>query len=201
MLCFHCMKQLNTTAAAFCPYCGKPTAEKNPPHQLAAGTVLDNRYIVGNALGEGGFGITYIGFDKTLEVKIAIKEYYPSGLVNRIHTYSNSVTVSQSSDSDTYEHGLKNFLNEAKNVARFIEEAGIVDVRDFFTENNTAYIVMEYIDGITLKEFIEQQGLLNQPLCPLQRISRQRINHRADIPLVEPPLCIFCGGEEGHKCK
>ena len=65
MHCFHCMHELPAGGTGFCPRCGKPAQEPNAPHQLAAGTILNNRYLVGNVIGEGGFGITYIGFDRS----------------------------------------------------------------------------------------------------------------------------------------
>ncbi|MBQ1452676.1 MAG: hypothetical protein IIZ23_01780, partial [Ruminococcus sp.] len=86
MRCYHCMKALSTDNATFCPFCGKEPFEQNAPHRLAAGTVLHNRYLIGNTLGEGGFGITYVGFDQTLDIKVAVKEYFPSGIANRTHT-------------------------------------------------------------------------------------------------------------------
>ena len=190
MRCFHCMKELNTPAE-LCPHCGKAAAAENPIHQLAAGTVLNNRYLVGNSLGEGGFGITYLGYDQILDIRIAIKEYYPSGLANRVNTYSNSVAVSQSIPQQTFEHGKENFLREAKSIARFKKERSIVDVNDFFTDNNTAYIIIEYIDGITLMERIKNKGTfecdaLIKSMVPLMRslekMHAQNIIHRDISP-------------------
>ena len=93
MHCFHCMHELAAGGSGFCPRCGKPAQEANAPHQLAAGTILNNRYLVGNVIGEGGFGITYIGYDQSLDVPVAIKEYYPSSCANRLSNYSNDITI------------------------------------------------------------------------------------------------------------
>ena len=82
MICTHCMKEIKENST-FCPFCGNAVSEPNPPHRLAPGTLLNNRYLVGTALGEGGFGITYVGYDKTLDIKVAIKEYFPSGCATR----------------------------------------------------------------------------------------------------------------------
>lgn len=74
MRCYNCMKELKRESK-YCPYCGKESSASNPPHQLAAGTMLNGKYLIGNAIGEGGFGITYVGFDTTLEIKVAVNNY------------------------------------------------------------------------------------------------------------------------------
>ena len=123
-----------------------------PLHHLLPGTVLNGKFLVGMALGEGGFGITYIGRDLMLDMKVAIKEYFPTGYVNRSNTVSPSVTCATEGERyDFFEMGRERFLSEARTLAKFSGERGIVWVRDFFESNDTAYIVMEYLDGITLK--------------------------------------------------
>lgn len=92
MYCYHCMRKI-ADGSARCVHCGKPTFSSNYPHHLKPGTVLNNKFLVGAAIGEGGFGITYIGLDLILERKIAIKEFYPSGYANRNNTYSNEVII------------------------------------------------------------------------------------------------------------
>lgn len=119
MRCDNCMKELPTDSASFCPFCGKKPKEENPPHRLAAGTVLHNRYLVGATLGEGGFGITYVGFDQTLYIKVAVKEYYPSGIATRFNTISNDVRVSADWQQESFEKGKDSFLKEARSVAQF----------------------------------------------------------------------------------
>ncbi|MBQ3953274.1 MAG: serine/threonine protein kinase [Ruminococcus sp.] len=159
MHCFHCMHELPAGGTGFCPRCGKPAQEPNAPHQLAAGTILNNRYLVGNVIGEGGFGITYIGFDRSLDVPVAIKEYYPSSCANRLSNYSNDITITYGDGYDYFVNGQERFLKEAKSIAKFTDDNGIVDVRDYFTANNTAYIVMEYLEGIDLRRYIKQYGV------------------------------------------
>ncbi len=158
MRCTHCMKEINEKSE-YCPFCDKAVSEPNPPHRLAAGTLLNNRYLVGNTLGEGGFGITYVGYDQTLDIKIAIKEYFPSGCATRNNTISNEVTLNISRQKEYYKNGKERFLQEARSIARFSKERGIVDVRDFFTENNTAYIVMEFLEGTTLMQHLREEGI------------------------------------------
>ena len=118
------MKRLNKQVA-FCPHCGKSASEPNAPHQLACGTILNGKYLVGRAIGEGGFGITYVGLDLNLELKIAIKEFFPNGFATRSSSVSNTVTINNSQGG--YFNDSKNlFLREAKSLAKFSSEKGIV---------------------------------------------------------------------------
>ena len=150
MLCMYCMKDMEQTAQV-CPHCGNSKSYTVPAHRLAPGTMLAHRYIVGVAKGEGGFGITYAGKDTRLDRIVAIKEYFPSGLVNRNATVSPVVTkTTEESGAEAFERGRERFLNEAKTLAKFSGELGVVHILDFFEENDTAYIVMEYLDGMSL---------------------------------------------------
>lgn len=155
-----------------CPYCMTPVPEGEScsvcgltagtyvpsPHHLPPGTILLKRYLVGRVLGEGGFGITYIGCDLRLELKVAIKEYYPVDRATRNASASLEVTSFIGPSEKSYERGKRKFLGEAQVMARMEKQQAIVGVRDFFELNNTAYIVMEYIDGITFRELVEQKG-------------------------------------------
>lgn len=127
-------------------------------HHLRPGTVLDDRFLVGNALGEGGFGITYIGLDLTLDIKVAIKEYYPNGFANRSNQ-TQTVTATGEAHAGFFEKGKLRFLQEAQNIAKFSSEPGIVNVREYFEENNTAYIVMGYLDGEDLGSRLKNHGV------------------------------------------
>ena len=157
--CYHCMKPLRNSS--FCGYCGANNNEirATAPYHLNYGTLLANRYLVGKVLGEGGFGITYIGLDTTLSKRVAIKEFYPSGAANRTNNLSDDVIITQSK-AEFFQKGVDRFLFEAKNVAAFSSEDGIVDVLDYFQANNTAYIVMEYLEGDTLKDCINNYGTM-----------------------------------------
>ncbi len=183
MRCNHCMIEIKENTAS-CPFCGNTVSEPNPPHRLASGTLLNNRYLVGTALGEGGFGITYVGYDKTLDIKIAIKEYFPSGCATRNNTISNDVTLNITRQIEYYKNGKERFLQEARSIARFSKERGIVDVRDFFTENNTAYIIMEFLEGKTLMQHLREEGTfpageLFDMMLPLMRTLEKM--HKAGI--------------------
>lgn len=156
-LCYNCMKPLDENGA--CPYCRCPEQGARAPYHLAPGTLIDGRYIIGRSLGEGGFGITYIGFDSRLNRRVAVKEYYPSGVANRQNGGNSSIIITQGKEG-FFDRGKNNFLDEARSVARFTNEEGIVDVYDFFEENKTAYIIMEYIEGINLKQHIRRNGTI-----------------------------------------
>lgn len=138
--------------------CGYNSANYVPaPHQLVPGSVLQERYLVGRVLGEGGFGITYVGRDLKLGLKIAIKEYYPAGCASRTSGLSHDVYPTYSSQ-ESFERGKEKFLREAKTMGMLDRQPHIVGVKDFFEENNTAYIVMEYVEGTTLKALTAERG-------------------------------------------
>lgn len=160
LYCYHCMNKL-TEKDNVCPYCGKNNSFEVPVHHLLPGTILNSKFMVGEALGEGGFGITYIGRDMNLDIPVAVKEFYPNGFVSRNNTASQSIVDSISEDrKDFFIKGRERFLTESRILAKFSDEPGIVEVRDFFEENNTAYIVMEYLDGCNLKNYIKKNGLM-----------------------------------------
>ncbi|WP_049946274.1 serine/threonine protein kinase [Butyrivibrio sp. WCD2001] len=157
-ICPNCLKTKGE--AVTCPHCGYKYDANNITnmHALKPYTILQGKYLVGNILGEGGFGITYIGFDLNLETRIAIKEFYPNGFVTRESAVTTMVTNYTSSDASQYEKWKDSFVREAKSLAKFANLPGIVHVHDFFQENNTAYIVMEYVEGETLKEHLKKCG-------------------------------------------
>lgn len=157
MLCYHCMHDKG--GAEVCPYCHKRAINDPQLHHLPPGTVVGGRYTVGRVLGEGGFGITYIGLDNTLDIVVAVKEYFPYGCSHRSGNLSAEVSVSGGSD-EFYHKGKERFLKEAKTIAKFLKDPGIVDIRDFFEENNTAYIVMEYLEGVDLRRYLKQHGTM-----------------------------------------
>ena len=147
--------------ASYCEHCGVDNAAFSAakPYHLTPGTVLFGRYVVGKVLGEGGFGITYIGIDQKLSKRVAVKEYYPSGIARRDNSGSPDVTVS-SDMMKWFEKGVERFLFEAKSAAAFSDEDGIVNVQDYFRQNKTAYIVMDYLDGENLKEYVKNNGAM-----------------------------------------
>lgn len=142
-----------------CPHCGYYEGfTSKEPFQLAVGTELAGRYVLGTAIGLGGFGITYKAWDKVLETAVAVKEYYPSGLVNRIPGTSDVILFSGIKRKE-FEFGLDRLIREAQYMAQFNTHDNIVHVLSYFEENNTAYIVMEFLDGCTLGEYVQQNGM------------------------------------------
>ena len=189
MLCYHCMREKGD--AAVCPHCHAQDNAVLQPHQIAPGTMIGNRYTLGNVIGEGGFGITYIALENTLGITVAIKEYYPFGYCNRNSTASNTVSVTSDDKQQIFEKGRSRFLREAKTLAKFQVDPGVVNVIDFLEENNTAYIVMEFLDGIDLREYLRQNGNLApeqavQMLLPsmraLDKIHKAGVIHRDISP-------------------
>lgn len=156
--CPNCMKPINYNDV-FCPHCGFNIGEyKEITHGLKPFTVLKDKYLIGRVIGVGGFGITYIGWDMMLETYIAIKEYFPESFASRTATVSETQVIPNESTKASYDKGLTRYLEEARNLSRFYQLQGIVSVKDFFYENGTGYIVMEYIDGINLKEYLKNMG-------------------------------------------
>ncbi len=130
---------------------------------LANGTLLNDRYQITGLLGQGSFGITYQGFDTLLECTVAIKEYFPKRHVHRntFDNTGNNVILYDDEDGNEFKNMLDKFLNEARLLSQFKMIDSVVTVQDFFYENNTAYIVMEYIDGISLKDYVKKNGALS----------------------------------------
>ncbi len=155
-ICLNCFGDLDS--ARVCKSCKKKADDTpNPPHHLPKRTVLNNKYLIVKALGEGGFGITYLAWDLSQGVKVAVKEYFPSGYVNRMPK-SNQVIINSKSNQAASNRGLKRFIDEAKTLAKVKNLQGIVSVKDFFSANGTAYIVMEFLDGISLKKYLQRKG-------------------------------------------
>ena len=160
-------------------------------HCLRKGTRLIGRYIIEGVLGQGGFGITYLGIDELHEKKVAIKEFFPQGIVTRNIEYQDTVTVTFVGEKDNYEKGKERFLKEARTMAKFSKDKGIVKALDFFEINNTAYIVMEYLEGVTLKQYLRENERIDaedlvELLVPLiealDEIHSQGLIHRDISP-------------------
>ena len=150
--CISCFKPLNNHEK--CPYCGRYQEENRVNYGLNIGTVLNGRYLIGEILGVGGFGITYKVFDTKLKQILAIKEYFPSAFSTRVPGTKEIIIYKK----EDFESGKNKFIAEAKNTGKFFNSKNIVKVFDYFEENGTVYYVMEYLDGITLKKFVMQNG-------------------------------------------
>jgi serine/threonine protein kinase len=145
---------------------------------LPTETILNNRYRVDAIIGQGGFGVTYLAQDLTLHVKVAVKEYLPRQMASRTEGQT-KVTVYSGEAREHFDYGLKKFLEEARSVAKFANHHNIVSARDYFEANGTAYMVMEYIEGVTFKQFLEQKGgripfeLASQIMMPVMDALRE----------------------------
>lgn len=149
---------MNQKTQPICEHCGYDEKNQNASHQLPAGTVLKEQYLIGRVLGQGGFGITYLGWDLYLDMPVAIKEYYPSSTVMRDSAASLSVASYGGEVGARFRNCKERFLREAKILARLSEVPEIVKIRNFFESNNTAYIVMEFVQGVTLKDYVKSRG-------------------------------------------
>ena len=155
-LCYNCFKE-KLQPEGPCPYCGFDLEDnvKKYPVALRAGTVLNHRYTVGRVLGQGGFGITYLAWDEKLEARVAVKEYMPNDISARVGT---TVSVAMESRAEDFTYGEERFKEEARILAKFMGQPNIAGVTDYFDENGTSYFVMDYIEGISFKTYIANQG-------------------------------------------
>lgn len=150
--CFGCFNEIGDNDV--CPECGYVQSSKpQKPNFLVPGTILSGRYIIGAALGAGGFGITYLAWDFEMERKVAIKEYFPAEFCTRSPSEV-EILIYDGEPHERFNAGLKSFIDEAKRLAGLNSVNGIVHIFDVFSENNTAYIVMEYISGKSLKAIL-----------------------------------------------
>ncbi|HEY0338687.1 MAG TPA: serine/threonine-protein kinase [Burkholderiales bacterium] len=161
-----------------------------PPdgNALPAGTRLGEFEII-RLIGEGGFGIVYLVYDHSLDRKVALKEYMPSALAER--QGSTSVRVKSQRNAETFSAGLRSFINEARMLAQF-DHASLVKVYRFWAANGTAYMVMPFYEGITLKETLRRRAgppeeawlhaVLDQLLDALDTMHARQCYHRDISP-------------------
>ncbi len=185
-----------------CRDCGYPSQMENRNGiHLMPGTTLLGRYKIGRILGQGGFGATYLGWDERLHVKVAVKEFYPANLISRV---PGSLSVMPFSDDHArnFTAGLAKFLDEARLLARLRDVKEIVSVQDFFEENETAYLVMELLDGRTMKKYVAECGgridarrtltILSPIMRALQAVHEHGLVHRDISP---DNIFLTTGGE------
>ena len=199
-LCMGCMELLENTGVP-CPKCGFSLKDyQQPENRMPPYEILNGKYLVGKVIGIGGFGITYIGWDFYQSKKVCIKEYFPKGVAKREQTTTYSTEYSTYSmdvftvntKKAAYLGGLKGYIKEAETLSKFYGMPGIVSVRDFFYGNKTAYIVMEYIDGINFRQFAKSSGgvlqsyilfeLLKDVIKALNSVHKAGVIHRDISP-------------------
>lgn len=153
-------------------------------HALSPGTRIE-AYEINNVLGVGGFGVTYRAYDHTLQRDVALKEYLPTGLAVRTPD-GTTVTPKSESDAESYDYGLKRFLDEARTLAKF-REPNIVRVLGYMEAHGTAYFVMDYEDGESLSARLKKAGTVSEDelrgimvpiLRGLRAVHAQRFLHR-----------------------
>ena len=188
-LCYRCFCE-KPIAEKPCPKCGyKNTPNTVSSNCLLPGTLLKNRYIVGVALGVGGFGITYKCLDTRIGGICAIKEYFPASFALRTNATKFVSVATQ--NLERYNKVMKRFVEEAE-LVKSLKHRNVVTIYDSFFENNTAYYVMEYCDGIDLRrytnnfgrrlEYDEGMNLLYQIMNGLEYIHSKGILHRDIAP-------------------
>ena len=154
----------------------------NTGYWLPQGSILHEKYSIKKGLGQGGFAITYLAYDTMLQQNVAIKEYFPvryaKRLSSRLSNVGNenslteemvsfqlsatSMVYPQPGQEENYLKGMQNFLGEARLLFGKFDIEGIVFIKDFFEENGTAYIVMEYVTGMTLREYEKKKGKISE---------------------------------------
>src|SRR5579871_65006 len=188
--CLGCMEA--DQGAPVCPYCGwQRYAAATSVLHLPPGCLLDRGYLVGRVLGQGGFGITYLGWDVQLHRKVAIKEYFPQVIASRIPGGA-TVSTTSARTQDDFQYGLHGFLNEGRILARFSEHPCIVSVLNLFEANQTGYLVMGYLEGMTLSQSLEKSGgrmaydvardILMRVMDGLREVHAQGLLHRDISP-------------------
>ena len=179
------------TDSWICPNCGydQRTLPENALH-MRPGSLLSNRYLIGKVLGFGGFGVTYLAWDHVLQQRVAIKEYLPSEFATRA-AGKTEVTVFSGNKAQQFADGMRKFVEEAKRLAKFQNEPGIVRIYDSFEANNTAYIVMEFLDGETLDDYLKRVGkvsveqaidMLSPVIKSLEAVHKAGVIHRDIAP-------------------
>ncbi|CAK0768891.1 eukaryotic-like serine/threonine-protein kinase [Gammaproteobacteria bacterium] len=153
--CTYCLEPLGPSQA--CSRCKGPKVDETSSLYLPPGTVLEGRYSLARVLGYGGFGVTYLAWDEVLQLKVAIKEYLPREWSTRV-VGKTAVTAFTGNAREEFRYGLDKFLEEARGLARFQSHPNIVAVQNFFQANDTGYLVMEYVEGVTLEQYLSQQG-------------------------------------------
>ena len=190
LFCPNCF-QSDCFNGRLCYQCGYEQKAAVDSRAMRAGVLLKNRYFLGRVLGIGGFGITYLAFDSRLRQRCAVKEYFPVEWAVRM-AGTNQIEPNSQLKDELYYHGKDVFVKEANILLEFQRESHIVNVRDFFEQNGTAYLVMEYVQGVTLSRYMREQNkplsiaLANQMVQEigdsLHRVHKKNLLHRDISP-------------------
>lgn len=174
-----------------CPSCNYQNQGMGAHFSLAPGVQLKQRYWIGRVLGKGGFGITYLALDGRSRRRCAVKEYFPSEFSAR-GRYDVSVTALTLSQEEAYQHEIEKFMEEARCLHDMSNIKSIVNIWDCFRENGTAYFVMDFLDGWTLRQEFKANGeripyekataILLSAMRTLMRVHEKGIIHRDISP-------------------
>lgn len=199
----HCFSCYQTFGEDFdiCPFCGAIwDDEPLEPIHLRPGTVLAERYLLGKAVGAGGFGIIYKAFDLKLETIVAVKEFFVTHIMTR--AVGQQEVIINKKSSDEYVYRKERFLAEARTMAQFGNHKNIPNVFEFFEENGTAYIVMELLEGQPLNQMLQENGgkldkdfallIIREVGNALKSLHEKGIIHRD----VAPDNIFICSGKE-----
>ncbi len=187
--CFDCMSPLSAPDGV-CPKCGKDNRVRKNANTELPFARLAGKYVVGRALGRGGFGITYIGLNGFLGKRVAIKEFFPEGICARSADRVKVHALSKEAE-EKFEQGKRLALEEARTIAALSGMPNVVRVYDCFSVSNTVYIIMEYIEGETLASIAARKGALKwretweymRPIAEaLQTLHIQGLAHRDISP-------------------
>ncbi len=155
-LCMGCMSEKGISAD--CPYCSwKETSTPASPYHLPPRTLLNQQYLVGMVISQGKFGITYLAYDIEAKEKRVIKEFLPKDIISRFPGNAN-IVINDIEYQPDFSYSLSKFSEETAVLQRIHPQPGLAHTFDFFRENSTAYRVMEFVDGITLSEYLQQHG-------------------------------------------
>lgn len=186
-LCLRCM--VGTVRSGVCDHCGKTPPENRNPAALPPQTILHGRYFLGYPLGVGGFGITYAALDLEKRVRVAVKELFPG---SKVHRQQSTGAVLPNLGQENQVHALKlAFEKEAKTLMALQGQPGVVQIYHAFSENNTVYYIMEFLEGEDLRSFLERSGpmawehfapKLRILLDGLERLHRSGMIHRDISP-------------------
>lgn len=163
-----------------CPHCGYLHGRQAVQgYVLQPGTILRGKYLIGKVLGQGGFGITYLGWDLALNKKVAVKEFFPASHVSRDTGVSTALQWYTTEAAQAVRKiGPEMFLKEARKMSHVASFPQVVHVLDLFQDNNTAYIIMNYIQGVHLAQRIQTAGPMSwqtalQLLLPVIDVMQQ----------------------------
>lgn len=184
-LCLGCMEQISEQSVS-CPFCGfNETADKQESYYLKPGTIVGRKYIIGRVIKYGGCVVKYIGMDAEKEQKVAISEYLPSDFSTRCQGEA-EVTIYSGDAVEQFREGLITFLNEGNQLQQMGVVPGIARIYDCIAENETGYVITEYLEDDTLQKRLdngmiysaqEAKKVIEKILCGLTAVHNLGIIH------------------------